>query len=766
MREVIALILLLFGAGVADAESLFFDMGTEKSAVREGFKRVTAKTLYSKELGYGWRKADGLKEFAKAYAPQWVFSETRGRKMPPPMYTNEITEDMVYSDKPAEFVVDVPSGRYCVYVLSGRSAGSMRDYYLFDVEVEESAATIRIHGPRVYEKRLLVVEVGGGQLVVKLKPETMWLVAALLIYPESESARVRKETIAPLEQEVFLLPPKEWAKWKRIEHIETRPLPEPSELDRARGYMVYARHYLEVIYPNTTPRKEELNPTLRIFAAQGEYEPVTFTVYPLRDLKSCTVSATELKGAGVIPQSNIEIRSVRYMLARPNYSWFYQYLVVPDILDKVHPLDLKKGINQRYWITVKVPEDAAGGVYRGELRFVPQDSPPARIPLVVRVLPFKLKKNPEHIYSIYYRDPLQYYHEDNPPAANAYFVRKAELERRDMAEHGLNGHVSYVRIKDWDTFAVDVEDMQRRLEMDWKYGLNKEVVVVSFGVTSLYYRMMKKSTGSHLRLVPADVPQEFFDKVTELTAAIEAERKKRGLPEFLYYPIDEPSTQENSVRFMVNVLRAVKKAGVRTYVTADPTHEQFAPMWDYVDVWCCQPFVWNYEKIKRLSRERKKEFWCYPNHISGENDHTPVKGARMTWGFGFWRSGFRALLPWIYQANINNPFNYLDGSAMDFMNRSTPDGEPIPVALWEAYREGIDDGRYIYTLQTLIGEAKKSGSAERRRLAEQAEKDLQYVWNSINVQEKYKYEGMWNGEDFDAFRWLLAKNILALLDAG
>ena len=49
-------------------------------------------------------------------------------------------------------------------------------------------------------------------------------------------------------------------------------------------------------------------------------------------------------------------------------------------------------------------------------------------------------------------------------------------------------------------------------------------------------------------------------------------RKERGWPEFLYYPVDEPSTAPDSVNFMLKVLKACKAAGVRTYVTADPTH--------------------------------------------------------------------------------------------------------------------------------------------------------------------------------------------------
>ena len=98
---------------------------------------------------------------------------------------------------------------------------------------------------------------------------------------------------------------------------------------------------------------------------------------------------------------------------------------------------------------------------------------------------------------------------------------------------------------------------------------------------------------------------------------------------------------------------------------------------------------------------------------------------------------------------------------MDFFNRSTPDGEPIPVAMWEAYREGIDDGRYLYTLERLIAEkANRGGRAAQ--IAAEAKKEVEFVWNAIEVQEKYKYDGLWSGPDFDAYRWLLASKILEL----
>jgi hypothetical protein len=280
----------------------------------------------------------------------------------------------------------------------------------------------------------------------------------------------------------------------------------------------------------------------------------------------------------------------------------------------------------------------------------------------------------------------------------------------------------------------------------------------------VYEKYMGERFGSHLRGVK-DPPEAFSRELTAMVRAIEAERKARGWPEFLYYPIDEPSREPVAVRFMVTVLKACKAAGVRTYVTADPTHEQFEPMRPHVDIWCMQPYALDRETVLADTRTRGVEYWCYPNHIARENDHTPAAGARMTYGFGFWRSGYRALIPWIYSWSVGDPYNYLDGAMMDFFNRHEPDGRPVPVALWEAYREGYDDYRYLYTLEQLIAEAKQSGSEAAKTAASAAEKELRTVWEAIRVQPKYQYDLSWSPGEFDVYRWMVARQILAVQEA-
>ena len=79
--------------------------------------------------------------------------------------------------------------------------------------------------------------------------------------------------------------------------------------------------------------------------------------------------------------------------------------------------------------------------------------------------------------------------------------------------------------------------------------------------------------------------------------------------------------------------------------------------------------------------------------------------------------------------------------------------------MWEAYREGWDDYRYIYTLTQLIAQAREDGKAAE---ADAAQADLEYIWNAIDVQLKYKHDNLWGPEEFDAYRWLIATHIMKL----
>jgi hypothetical protein len=733
---------------------LLFDMGTDTSAVWKGFTQITTNSIFTLSTGFGWQSKTGLLGQARAYTKP-VSNPGRGTMDPPPIWTNSITEDAIISDRENTFMIKATAGDYEIYLVCGTSEPLTNQFFDFTVQVGREKQRVQFEGGHQFRSLRFRAHIGDQPLAIRFTPRNKWVVNAILAWTANESASVQKEIITPFEEWTYRMPPEEWAKWK-LEPIPPVVEPPVSDNDKKRGFIVYSRPWQEPVYPQTTPRTEDINPSIQIFATPGEYEPVNFIIYPLKNLDKAKVTVSAI---GPVPVKNIDIRHVRYMKARPNYTTRFRYLLVPDPLEHFNSLDLIAGENARFWITAHIPENAPSGTYTGKIIFECSGGK-AELPFSIRILPFKLLEDPGKIYGIYYRHPLDQM-TGADEVSREYFRRKADMEHADMAAHGTrnvtmssggtaadaNGNFNF----NWDLMA-------EKIALWKKYGF-KGPVVMSVNTGSVYLKYMKENYGSHLMNVKRP-PESFSRELTEMVKTIEAERQKRGWPEFLYYPVDEPEKDSASVNFMLTVMKACKAAGVRTYFTPDIYIKQFEVLRPYADVWCMQPFLPDRETVIADMKANKIEWWCYPNHISGENDHTPVTGARMTYGFAFWRSGFVALIPWIYSASYGDRFNYLDGRSSDFFNRFEDDGTPMPVTLWEGFREGYDDYRYIYTLEQTIAEAKKNPDTVVQERVAAAEKTLQNIWNSIKVQEKYKINDLWAPAEFDKYRWQIAQQIM------
>ncbi|NUQ00084.1 MAG: hypothetical protein HUU35_09555, partial [Armatimonadetes bacterium] len=719
---------------------VLLDFGTPASPAMGGWTAVTPATLAAAGVP-GWVDAMGLTAQDKMW-PREVENTSAGRMDPPPVYTDDLTRDAVMGTAPAALRVPLPAGEYELWACAGNSLSTRGVLYDFDLSVGEARTQFQMQGSYWFETRKLRFRTA-GDATIAITPRSRWILSGLAIYPVSHAAEAA-QALAATEQSIYFLPPDLQAEWK--EQVKPDPLaqmPPASAADQQRGYLVHHRHYLENVYPATNPYPQELNPTLRAFGSWGEYEPLTFSVRALRLLTGCRVTVSDLKGAGTIPASAVDIKAVQYARSRLNYTVRGTFIEVPDYLRPFETIDVPADRNQRFWLTVQVPDEAPAGLYRGQVTFTPADAPPATVPIEFRVLPIRLRQDPAKSYGMYYRDPLEQAAAATDDYARQFFLRQAELQAQDMNAHGT---VLNVPLGAWMPVAKNPAE-PNKWELNWdllaqridrckRYGYGGPYVV-SINTGDLYARHMNgERPGSHLRGVkPA--PPAFESDMTSMVSFIEQGRKERGLPEFLYYPVDEPGGTPDQVQFMVQCLRAIRAAGARTYVTADPTHDFFGPMKPLVDVWSTQPFLPSHEEVTRDMAARGVEYWCYPNHVNGENDHTTVAGARMTYGFGFWRSGFVALNPWIYSSSAGSPFNNLDGSAADFFNRPGPDGTVWPVPMWEAYREGWDDYRYVYTCQQLIEEARKAGKNQAATAAQQV---IDATWQAIEVKAKYKLD--------------------------
>ncbi|MHC4326508.1 MAG: hypothetical protein ACYSWW_00120 [Planctomycetota bacterium] len=548
--------------------------------------------------------------------------------------------------------------------------------------------------------------------------------------------------------------------YKEMPFVETVTEPELTPAERQRGYLLFHRPITEPVHPNSKPHAHERLEQLVAFATPGEFEPLTFSIYPVRKLHNLKVRCSSLTcDAGEIPAAEITVRLVTYWnVGYPRYTSRSTYRRTPELLERVSLHSSGPGECQRYWTQVHVPNDAKPGLYRGTVSIWDDGFEKAiEIPISLRVLTFRLHRDPAKHYSAYYylRNRTQYADKSES------FVRKAAAnEYRAMVAYGLNMTPTlYLRCDDGKTIYLPYPD---ELDRMLKAGLAGPVPVTAGNVISRFYRDTTPGgeRGSHWNISKLP-PPEFYDRITAAFKAFETKRKAKGWPEFICCPIDEVAAARKE--FGAKVYAAVKAAGIRTYATKDPTGADAAPYRPYIDIWCSQPYSVPYEKIVGQDRY---EYWCYPNHNAGEIKDRRVmcKGGRMTYGFGFWRSGYTTLIPWNWSWTPgDDQFDYLRGSRSGCGQRIDEDGEVIPAIYWECFREGTDDARYIYTLQQSVFQREGSQNAECRRVVARAKKLLQDTWDAINVQQKYLADGMWPSEEFNTRRWLMAQATSELL---
>ncbi|MCF6177044.1 MAG: DUF6067 family protein [Victivallaceae bacterium] len=548
--------------------------------------------------------------------------------------------------------------------------------------------------------------------------------------------------------------------YKELPFIEKVSAPKLTAAEQQRGYMLFKRPIMEPVYPNTHPLPYERFSKLTAFATPGEFEPLTFSIYPIRALKNFKVTVSELKSVnGTIKRSAIDTRlAVYWNIAYPRYTSNSTYRRLPELLEPVTVHSSPAQECQRWWLTIQVPKNAAPGIYSGNVTLKDDNSKAVVIPVKFRVLDFKLLSDPNKHYSVYYymKNRVQYSGKSDKEAR-----KMLDNEYRAMRDMGLN-MIPTMRL-DWDAKNNKIslrhaDEMERMM----KQGLKGPIPVTSSGVIHNFYRKTTPGgkVSSHWKLNKMP-PPECYEQIKQAFKQFVKASKAKNWPEFYCCPIDEVTA--SSKEFGAKVYQAVKEAGMKTYITKDPVAGDAAVYKDFVDAWCSQPYSVTYDNIVN---QNQYEYWSYPNHNAGEikDRLTMSKGGRMTYGYGFWRSGFTTLVPWHWSWVMKpGQFDYLRSRRSGCGQRIGNDGEIIPSTYWMCFREGIDDNRYIYTLQQTIWERGISTDPQCRKLAVQAQAVLQKLWDDINVQEKYLRTNMWASAEFNARRWQLAQYITALL---
>ncbi|MBQ7650023.1 MAG: hypothetical protein IJS15_03640, partial [Victivallales bacterium] len=177
-------------------------------------------------------------------------------------------------------------------------------------------------------------------------------------------------------------------------YVETHECAPASEKSQKRGYQLFNWNWMDLLFPNSVPTNDNGSIALKVSATPGEYEPVSFAVRGLRDLRNLKLSV----GAWSAPdgrKAEIECRIgvVGILYKRSTaYTGNSEVIKGPAYIEMVDSItELKGGVSRQFWLTLRVPQDAPAGSYKCSLT-LESDGHRELIPLELTVHPFTLER--------------------------------------------------------------------------------------------------------------------------------------------------------------------------------------------------------------------------------------------------------------------------------------------------------------------------------------------------------------------------------------
>jgi len=554
----------------------------------------------------------------------------------------------------------------------------------------------------------------------------------------------------------------------------------PSASDHARGYVVFHRHWMRRVQYSARPHPSEVNPTLTAFATPGEYEPLSFSLWPLHDLKAVRIEVQPLRSqAGdVLPPSVFRAwyhQHRQERRSRPCTAYTINTAYLPDWETR----NLYKDITTRCWLSARVPANAKPGFYAGAVRVVPADGETATIPIKLRVLGFKLiRKTVLHTFrragsAVIVPYPSSYPFEPGNNR-NKQFYRAEAI--RDLYDHGFIPEYTAW----WQAFWKKEGD---KLTIDW----NKDNALA--GRPGEYLQMIVDLAPTFPRRIWVDAcaiglryvmpafagePKGGITRrhIDQWLDALEHKVVSMGFERIYLAPWGEESHFPPGKGFESFLVfhRHVRENRARWphIYTAHTCNTDWGqpPVIREVDLPCLGMFhgmTGSAEEQIEMAQQSGKPFGLY--------------GIRGRWvaGFYFWRSGAYATYHEFYAPFWGTPNNDwdnrtgMDQNARQVLNEApgwcnatySPDGRMIGTWFWEELREGVDDHDYVNTLERLIERAANRPEANVRAARKEAERVLAEVADAIELdldpsaQRGLVYRPVAE-EDHDGLRWKVA----------
>ena len=478
------------------------------------------------------------------------------------------------------------------------------------------------------------------------------------------------------------------------------------------------------LLPKSKPVPAIPSRTMKAFGCRGTFVPLSFAILPGKQLDGLTFKFVDLRnGETHISKDAVDIRYVatwgrndygkprlrnEMLLHDPKFvipaedpsKNVYKNAKLGSDGDELQPVTVKAKTLRQFYITVRVPDDASAGIYKTIITGKATTGPPFAMQVELEVLPFDLAPTP-YAYSFYYRSYLRSDEMKKKQGIHSWFktARQMEAELVNMAEHGCNTLNLYDGSPKRTENGWDFTDLDVRLAMAKRAGLTR-TPFTWLGHSQAYTPSPGHPTAPHTE-------KETADRLKKFITAVHLFCDSKGYPRPALYGYDEASGEQ--LRLLKQGYKAITDAG--GLVTAACYGNYF----DEIGKALTLPIVFGGAQTRkgrlsiRASQRLGYECWIY--NTPATNLPASASVYRRRYGLAMWRNGENGAAPWEFcgMPRKRNGTAYDNSSTDPIFAVAYPtwNGKPIDTIIYEAYREGVYDTRYMATLQNRLKTAKR-----------------------------------------------------------
>ncbi len=347
--------------------------------------------------------------------------------------------------------------------------------------------------------------------------------------------------------------------------------------------------------------------------------------------------------------------------------------------DVLLPFSLPAYRSKQLWFTLAVPNNTPAGIYTGSVTLSADGlGTVATIPVQIEVLPFKLDKS-RISYGLYYHGYIDDANYSSTPFTS--FVKSSnqyKIEMQDLKDHGVL----------YPTTFQSLYSIGKDLTIRNQVGLPKDKLFVASFETGT------PQTSSALSSLKTTVTN-WKNKIAQY-----------GYSNLHVYGMDE-ATGTTLLNERAG-WQAVHEAGAKVF--ASGYYQHFDAVGDLLDVAVIQPTP--RKEQADLYHSVGHQIYNYSNPMVGIEDPEVY---RKNFGFLLWVNNYDGVLNYAYQRNFGHIWNDFDPEpTQPHPYRDHTFTYPITDGListieWEGFREGVDDIRYLSTLQNKIDSLKALG---------------------------------------------------------